>query len=149
MWSLWDFCELGRLPGAPLQNLIAEWSRDDVQPAQQARLNVKLGAIEIDRNNEGGGVDKPHWVSGPIKRYPNLYEVKVSGNAKGVNTRLIVCRGPQNPRAEITLLYGAQEKDGKWVPRNALETASTRYDRLCADARLRCPHEWVPPGRAE
>lgn len=110
--------------------------------------NARLDAIITDRRNEQGDVGPPNFVSGPLGgKYNALYKIKIQGGPSGANSRLLVCRGPDNPRTEITLLYGAREIDRKWQPVDARDHALKRLQALWADPRRRIPHEWVPERR--
>ena len=55
--------------------------------------------------------------------------------------RPLLCRGPDSPYSEYTLLRGAKETDRGFVPQNAVEVA-TQNRRLVADRpeEWRCPH---------
>ncbi len=63
---------------------------------------------------------------------PHVKELRV--NSKEA-LRLLVCRGPLKGRdqTEYTLLYGAIEKDSKYVPKNALTLAETNRLLVIAD----------------
>jgi hypothetical protein len=56
--------------------------------------------------------------------YPQIKELRI--NSKEA-LRLLLCKGP-DPKLkgqEFTLLYGAAERDSKYVPRDALQRAET------------------------
>lgn len=145
MWSLYDYCDPPNRQGELPRNLIAEWTRSVLQVPQQAKLNVRLNAILTDTRNEAGDVGPPCFVSDPLKgKYRELHKIKIQGGPSGANTRLLVCRGPNDPRREITLLFGARELNRGWDPVDALDRALGRLKRLRADSRRRIPHERVP-----
>lgn len=54
--------------------------------------------------------------------------------------------GSPNYNKEFTLLYGAIEKDTKYIPRDAPEQAESRRLKVVADPdNRRCAHEQVTP----
>jgi len=142
MWVIYDYCRPATKRGEAPQNLIAEWSRLN-QKALMAAVNMKLRTIETDQRNEHGDVGPPPWVDGPVSGYPKLYKIKIQGGVKGANTRILVCRGPQDGLKEITLLFGAEEINRKWNPLNARDIALQRFEQVKANFAWRCPHEWV------
>lgn len=149
MWRLYDYCDPPRRVGEPPQNRIEEWTESGLQKAQWAKLNARLDAIITDSRNETGDVGPPNFVSGSLGgRYIALHKIKIQGGPSGANTRILVCRGPNDPLREITLLYGARELGKKWVPDDAQEKALERLTDLRADPRRRVPHEWVPRRRS-
>jgi hypothetical protein len=138
MWTIYDYWEPPRKP-------ISEWLQAQ-QRAQQAKLAYKLRSIENDHDNERGRSVPfpPPWVDGSLGgKYRTLYEIKIQGGPSGANIRVLVCRGPRNNDNEITLLFGARELDDEWEPKNAPEIALERYERISADIRFRCPHDWL------
>lgn len=58
---------------------------------------------------------------------------------EGVQYRPIGCHGPG--RAEVTLLFGAIEKGGKFVPLTACDIAQNRKARLAEKGRT-CDHDF-------
>jgi hypothetical protein len=145
MWTLYDYCDPGRGPSDPPTNRIAEWTRESLTVVQQAKLKVKLLAIQSERDNEYGSVLPPNGVTGPLGgRYRNLYKVRIQGGPSGANNRVLVCRGPTDRLRELTLLAGGSELNWKLDPA-ALTLALQRHGQLVADPRRRTPHEWIPP----
>jgi hypothetical protein len=148
MWALYDYCDPPRRGGEPPQNRIQEWM-EGLQRPQWAKVNVRLDAIIVDPRNESGDVGPPQFVSESLGGlYIDLHKIKIQGGPSGANTRIIVCRGPVDPRREITLLYGARELGRNWVPADARDRALERLASLRADLRRRVPHEWVPRRRS-
>lgn len=138
MWTIWDYREED---GA---NPIAAWTRS-LTKVHRARLRVRLAVIENDRENErpGGGIFPPGLIEGPIRGYGKLWKIRLQGGPSGANERLILCRGPQDGRRELTLLFGAREENRKWVPGDAPEIAMKRYQAVVANPRRRGRHERV------
>lgn len=145
MWAVYDYCGPSSAAGSSPRNHVHEWLQN--QPtAQRAKLAIKFWLIAQHRDNERGRPVPfpPPWVEGPLKgEYRMLYDIKVQGGPSGANTRLLVCRGPQNNDNEITLLFGAYELNNEWEPKNAPQIAAERYEQVRANARFRCPHVWV------
>ena len=96
------------------------------------RLNRKLKALE---DNDPGLL--PNLISGPIKGHPHIYKIKLGGR---LALRPLLCRGPINNNAELTLLIGATEKGFQWEPRNAPETAEVRRQEIMNNSQRRCDH---------
>src|SRR6266436_8711812 len=130
MWALWDYTD------SHARNLIAEWTLG-LTTVHRASLRALLATVEMDRENErpGGGIFPPGAVHGPLRGYGKLWKIKIQGGPSGANERLILCRGPFDGRAELTLLYGAREENRKWVPLDALDRAMERYNAVVRDAR--------------
>lgn len=105
MWAIYDYCDPGRRPSDPPINRIAEWTLGSLTVAQRAKLNVKLHAIEVERDNEHGSVLPPNGVSDPLRgKHRHLHKIRIPGGPSGANTRMLLCRGPIDPRSELTLL---------------------------------------------
>lgn len=60
----------------------------------------------------------------------------------------MVCRGPFDKNAELTLLIGAIEKDRK-LPNGVAKAAERNRRAIVADAARRRPHEWLEEMQAE
>lgn len=82
---------------------------------------------------------KTKALAGPLKGYRHLYKIRAAGDSA---LRLIVCLGPSDKSGEVTLLFGAEERDRKYEPRNALEVAEARRQELLRNPGLRRKHEF-------
>jgi hypothetical protein len=59
--------------------------------------------------------------------FPHIKEIVVNGR---VAVRMLACRGPIDGRKELTLLFGAFERDNVYVPSNALAIADKRREAI-------------------
>ena len=96
-------------------------------------LNRRLKALE-DETERGL---MPGLIDGPIKGYPHIYKLKIGGK---VRLRPLLCKGPIDPDTELTLLFGATERDWKFDPEDAPVIAETRRLEILSDGRRRCNH---------
>jgi hypothetical protein len=98
------------------QNVIAGWL-GGIDKTLRGRVMQKLDALMTVET------ELPPKMLTDTK-YPQIKELRV--NSKEA-LRLLLCKGP-DPKLkgkEFTLLYGAAERDSKYVPRDALERAET------------------------
>jgi hypothetical protein len=58
-----------------------------------------------------------------------------------VTCRIMICKGPLSNNAEFTILFIAQEKDRKLVPRDADKCADDNRAEIIANPEGRCKHE--------
>jgi hypothetical protein len=93
-------------------NVIADWL-SGLDTKMCARMKAKLDVL---LRAEG---DLPPKMLTDTN-LPQIKELRV--NSKEA-LRLLLCRGPGQKMAEITLLFGAKERDSKYVPNNALALA--------------------------
>ena len=113
------------------QNVIRQWLRDEkVQWAQVATFQAKIDLFE-----RGGPGLTPGFISdGPVAK--NIYKMKIKGNKGHVQLRPMVCYGPF-AHNEVTILFGAIEKDFKLSPKNCKEKAQENLQILIADRTRR------------
>lgn len=98
------------------QDVIAEWL-GGLDKVLRGRAMQKLDALMTVET------ELPPKMLTDTK-YPQIKELRI--NSKEA-LRLLLCKGP-DPKLkgqEFTLLYGAAERDSKYVPRDALERAET------------------------
>ena len=96
------------------KNLIEQWMSEELQTNERARLIRKIDMLH--RNG-------PDLSSDLLSdtRSPHIKKIRINGN---VAVRLLLCKGPVNMEArEYTLLFGASERDRKFVPANAIARA--------------------------
>jgi hypothetical protein len=125
--DLWDFHSRGR-------NEILLWSKD-LSKRDRAALNQKLDLLSKLDFELAQGLK---LLAGPIRKTRHVLKLRVFGDTA---LRPLLCRGPDSPYSEYTLLRGAKETDRGFVPQNAVEVA-TQNRRLVADRpeEWRCPH---------
>lgn len=116
------------------RNVIRAWVDEDVPPHARKdvrrRLNARLDII-ADLNQLG-----PPQVTALHGECEGLMEIKFEiGN---VQYRPLACYGPGSD--EVTLLMGATERGGRFVPANACATALSRAARIYEPGRV-CPHD--------
>jgi len=111
-------------------NVIREWLQAEKVPKTQiANFQAKIDAYE-----RGGPELNPGLIAGPVAK--KIYKMKVKGHKGHVQLRPMLCYGPfQN--SEVTLLFGAIEKDFKLRPDNCKDQAQRNREILIADPRRR------------
>ena len=114
------------------ENVIVEWlKRERVPKTQIAIFQAKLDAFE-----RGGPDLSPGLISdGPVAK--DIYKMKIKGNRGHMQLRPMLCYGPFNRKAEITLLAGAIEKDRELNPKTCKADAQNNRKTLLADPRRR------------
>src|SRR5271165_1740162 len=58
-----------------------------------------------------------------LKRHPHIYKLRAMADSA---LRIMLCRGPVDMSAELTLLLGVEERDFKYEPRDAPALAAAR-----------------------
>ncbi|MGH2508995.1 MAG: hypothetical protein ACRDHZ_16560 [Ktedonobacteraceae bacterium] len=107
---IYDFIDEGG------ENVIDAWL-DGIDKTLRGRVAQKLDALMTVET------ELPPKMLTDTK-YPQIKELRI--NSKEA-LRLLLCKGP-DPKLkaqEFTLLYGAAERDSKYVPRDALQRAET------------------------
>jgi len=132
-WKLYDYVG----PGG--KNIFKKWT-EKLQTQQLARLNQKLDMLEKH------GVELPPKILTDTK-ITHIMEIVIKGN---VALRPLLCKGPTkndedgNYNKEFTLLYGARERDNKYVPKDALIRAEKHRQEVIKNPnKMRCSHERV------
>lgn len=125
-WTLYDYVDDRNV------NDFERWTKG-LEKKYRAMLNRKLKALEDE--TEPGLL--PGLVDGPIRGYPHIYKLKIGGK---VRLRPLLCKGPIDNDTELTLLFGATERDWKFVPENAPALAEDRRQEIIRDSRRRCNH---------
>lgn len=142
------------------RNPITNWLRD-LPKMQLAKVNSKLRMLHQNGDQILPGFVTPAVGSGHIK------EIKIGGN---IAIRLLLCRGPidvgREPREEngherpnrngnrsapyiapeYTLLLGAEERDNRYVPPDAVRQAEQRREIILQDNNRRILHVHVGSG---
>jgi hypothetical protein len=109
-WDIYDYVEHRG------KNLIEEWMQD-LQKPDQARLMAKLDLLHAN------GPDLPSDLLSDTKS-KHIKKIRINGR---VALRPLLCRGPVNMQGrEYTILCGAEERDRKFVPPNAIALAEER-----------------------
>lgn len=112
------------------ENIIREWlDAERVTKTQVAIFQAKIDAFE-----RGGPELNPGLIVGPVAK--NIHKMKIKGHKGHVQLRPMVCYGPFG-EAEVTLLFGAIEKDSKLRPETCKERAHDNRETLIADPRRR------------
>jgi hypothetical protein len=100
------------------------------------KTQVAIFQAKIDTFERGGPNLSPGLISdGPVAK--NIYKMKIKGNKGHVQLRPMLCYGPFEPEAEITLLVGAIEKDRELIPRTCKADAQENRKILLADPTRR------------
>jgi hypothetical protein len=115
------------------QNEFKEWTLG-LEKAQRAKLNEKIDKLALY-----GDQLYPEILTGT--GIAGIQKLRAKGN---VQLRPLLCKGPVNIHLEYTLLMGAKEVGGKWVPKGAPSTAATIKTKITIDpANRRTKHERV------
>jgi hypothetical protein len=124
-WRLFDFVDTrGR-------SIVKEWAKNQ-DDAMKARVNQRLDILERHGPSFGAGI-----LAGT--RHKHIDKLKVYG--KGVTWRIMICKGPISNEFEFTILYIAQEKDRKLIPKDADKRADQNRTEIIANPERRCEHE--------
>lgn len=125
-------------------NLITAWLKGLPKP-QLAKVNSKIKSLR-----QNGDQILPGFVTDAVNSR-HIKEIVVGGN---IALRLLVCRGPikmqyENAKSgngsrtaigtapEFTLLFGAEERDGNYVPSNAVQIAEAFRENVINDPHNR------------
>ncbi len=112
------------------ENIIKAW----LESEKITRTQIAYFQAKIDAYENGGPDLNPGLIEGPVAK--KIYKMKIKGNKGHVQLRPMVCYGPVAD-AEVTLLFGAIEKDFKLRPENCKDQAQTNRETLIADPRRR------------
>ena len=127
-WRFFDFLNQAG------NNEIHKWLHEQ-GAIVRAKVNALIRNLEkLDRAFERP--DKVGLLSKPPCKGENLIELILKVN--NVQYRPIGWYGPGT--REVTLLFGATEKDDQFVPKNACSTAIERKKDVIRDRRRICEH---------
>ena len=114
------------------KNIMQYWANKlPMQRRDRGRLDSKIDMLIT------AGDDLPPGLL-QNTRCKHIMEIAVNSQ---VALRPMLCRGPFNMKSEFTFLFGATERDAKYVPKNAPERAEGNRLDLLADPDRRCEHE--------
>jgi hypothetical protein len=129
-WPIYCFIDHRNL------NVIREWLRNEKVPKRQ----IAMFQAKIDLFERVGPDLIPGFISdGPVAK--NIYKMKIKGHKGHVQLRPMVCYGPFTDN-EVTMLFGAIEKDFKLSPDNCKEKAQENRMIVIAN-RMRRRHERI------
>lgn len=128
--AAWDFV------GTDRQNVIEIWL-NGLDPGLRGRMNAKIRALMISEGGVGPNMLTPTTD-------PHIKELIVNGKQA---LRLLLCRGPTEDSmlTDYTFLFGAKERDSRYVPRDALKRASDHRTLVIQDPTNRRVKRRVPP----
>lgn len=124
-WRLYDFVDTDG------EGVSEKWSRKKDRDII-ARFDQKLDLLECH------GPDLPPGLLAGT-RFKHVDKLRIYG--KGVTWRVMICRGPASVDFEFTILYIAQEKDRKLIPKDADKRAEENRCEPLADPSRRCNHK--------
>lgn len=125
-WRLFDYVDSrGR-------NVMQDWADNlHMEKEYRGRLDSKIDMLA------NAGDQLPPGLLQKTKCV-HIMELAVSGR---VALRLMLCRGPFAMQSEFTFLFGATERDKKYVPRDAPQRAETNRLDLLKHPEKRRDHE--------
>ncbi|MFZ5448526.1 MAG: hypothetical protein ACOZFS_07830 [Thermodesulfobacteriota bacterium] len=127
-WQLFDYLD------SRGKNVMQEWAKG-LGEELRARLDLKIDVLERAEEELPPKLLTP--TSGKPKQ-KHIKEIPIKGE---VALRPMLCRGPFN-RNEFTFLYGAVERDNKYVPRDApVRAEANRVDLLTRGEKGREQHK--------
>ena len=100
---------------------------DSLAVEETAKVDVRIG--ELQQN--GPDLFRASWCA-PLGEH--IWKMKIHGKRQ---LRLMLCKGPVDRNAELTLLYDSIEKDGTLIPGDAVERAVTRMEEIASNPRRR------------
>jgi len=121
--ELWDYKNGNR-------NEIHAWAKA-LSSRDRAALNQKLDILERIDFELAHGLK---LLAGPIQKSGHVLKLRASGDTA---LSPLLCRGPNAPLGEYTLLQGAQIRDGQFCPKSAVEDARRNRELICA-----APNQW-------
>jgi len=113
------------------ENEVLAWLNDLPKQAK-AKINAMIRRLEVLEDLKMPQVKPLH---GPCS---GLIELRIKG-ADNIQYRPLCCHGPGDK--EVTILAGAIEKGGKFVPRSACSTAQVRMAEIVRGGRT-CDHDF-------
>lgn len=113
-------------------NEIKEWTKG-LQKTDRAKLNAKLDMLA----SKGHELFPQVLTDTPT---PGIQKLRIKGK---VQLRPKLCKGPIDNEKEYTLLIGATERDSKFVPEKADQTANKRKQIIIHNHNRRCRHERI------
>jgi hypothetical protein len=125
-WRIYEFLD------ARGKGVIEEWL-DTVDDDMRARFHQKLDLLA-----EHGPDLPPGLLAGT--NYKHIDKLRIFG--KGVTWRVMLCKGPISNETEFTILFIAQEKDRKTIPKDADRRADNNRRIIIADSSRRRLYEW-------
>jgi hypothetical protein len=125
-WTIYEFLD-GRGQGV-LETWIVH---ERLHKEAQARLKQKLDLLAVS------GPELPPKLLVSLGR--SLYKLRVKGPK--IQLRPILCRGPVDNDREFTILFGAVERGGRLIPRDAIEAAEKNKRLLVIDPSRRRIYE--------
>jgi hypothetical protein len=113
-------------------NEIKEWT-NGLQKTDRAKLNAKLDMLALHGHELFPNVLTDTPTAG-------IQKLRVKGK---VQLRPMLCKGPIDNNKEYSLLIGVMERDSKFVPDKADQTANQRKQTIINNPKRRCPHERI------
>lgn len=126
--ELWDFKNGER-------NKILLWTLE-LNSRDRAALNQKLDMLQRIEFDQARNLK----LLNGLHRVGHILKLRVMAQTA---LRPLLCRGPQAPLREYTLLEGASEKNSELHPAGAVETAIKNFDHVKNDETKRIRHERV------
>jgi hypothetical protein len=114
------------------RNLVREWL-DGLPPAAKANINVHIRLCEVTRPLRRPMVG---LLSGGD--CGGLIELRVK--VQNIAYRPLAYYGPE--KGDITLLFGATERDGAFAPPDACRTAASRRGLIESGGGTTCDHDF-------
>lgn len=113
------------------ENEVLAWLNDLPKQAK-AKINAMIRRLELLEDLRMPQVRQLHG------QCSDLFELRIKG-AGNIQYRPICCHCPENK--EVTILTGATERGGKFVPRSACSTAQMRKAEIAEKGRT-CDHNF-------
>lgn len=122
------------------RGVLTEW-RKTRQSSEKASLDTKLETLQKvdDPDNQLPGLLEGSGEKNRKKKSKHIFKLQIGGK---IRLRPMVCRGPADPKREITVLCPAVELDGKLEPRNAPEISEQRRQEILADPSRRRRYDY-------
>ena len=132
--KLWDFCQ------APNRNEMVKWAKKErLGSRERGQLNQKLDMLQRLGFETAHSLD---FLDGPLIHQKHIYKLVIHA---GRMLRPMLCLGPHEKTAEMTLLCGAIEKDRVLIPARAADDAESNRQTIIthknSGTEWRVPHE--------
>lgn len=115
------------------RNVMQAWAdRLGLNQKMRGRLDAKIDMLA----SIGDGLS-PELLQNTKSKH--IMEMAV--NSRQLALRPMLCRGPFDMQGEFTFLFGAIEKNRKYIPSDAPARANANRDDLLVNPGKRCEHE--------
>ena len=119
------------------RDYVSERGVNEIEAWQDSLPDKAAAKVEMILAHLKGVKRLTRPYAGTRANFPHIFELVVTSG--GQEFRPLFCYGPGSQ--DVTLLIGAEEKDGKLEPHAAEQIAESRRKIILADSKRTTPHE--------